>query len=107
VRTWVAALCAAFLLVVTPAAADQRALLAKIDSDDFGLPPPEAFGEALRLRATWYHIQAVDAAKEGFHLRSVSGKRISPPIRPRVVQRGASGRYHDPRPRWNAKHLYV
>ena len=79
-RAWAAALGVTLILFVAPVAADQRALLAKIDSDDFGLPEPESLGKPLRLWATWYHIPAVDAAKDGFHLRSVSGEPISPPI---------------------------
>jgi len=81
VKTWIAALGAAFLLVLAPVAvADHRALLEKIDSDDFGLPEPARLGEPIRLWATWYNIPAVEATREGFPLRSVGGKPISPPI---------------------------
>ena len=80
-RSWVAALGAALFFAVVPlATAHQRALLAKIDSDDFGLPAPESLGEPLRLWATWYHIPVVDAARDGFRLPGVGGKPISPPI---------------------------
>jgi len=81
VKTWIAALGAAlFFALAQTANADHRALLAKIDSDDFGLPEPTLLGEPLRLWATWYNIPAVEATREGFRLRNVGGTPISPPI---------------------------
>jgi 3D (Asp-Asp-Asp) domain-containing protein len=81
VKARIAALGAALFFVLAQVAeADHRALLAKIDSDDFALPVPETLGEPFRLWATWYNIPAVEATREGYPLRNVGGKPISPPV---------------------------
>jgi 3D (Asp-Asp-Asp) domain-containing protein len=79
---WVTRAGAALLVAAASAtlAADQRALLEKIDSDVFGLPAPASAGKPLRLWATWYHIPAVDATAHGFPLVGVDGKPVSPAI---------------------------
>ena len=74
-----AGLCAA-LLAAAPYAADHRELLAKIDTDLFGLPAPASLEKPLRLWATWYHVQVVDAIPDGFPLLNVAGQPISPRI---------------------------
>ena len=81
-KTWAAAPCTALLVAIASVAAgaDHRALLEKIDTDLFGLPPPAQLGKPLQLWATWYHVQAVDAIPDGFPLLSVGGQAISPPI---------------------------
>ena len=77
----IAALGAAlFFALAQTANADHRALLAKIDSDDFGLPEPASLGEPLRLWATWYNVPSVEAIPDGFRLLDVRGRPISPPI---------------------------
>jgi len=80
-KAWQAVFCGVVLGVIPPiAAADHRALLAKIDSDDFGLPALASVGEPLRLWATWYNVPLVEATRDGFRLLDVGGKAISPPI---------------------------
>jgi 3D (Asp-Asp-Asp) domain-containing protein len=61
-------------------AADHRAMLEKVDSDLFDLPPPQTLERPLRLWATWYHVLLVDETANGFPLLDVAGRSISPPI---------------------------
>ena len=81
-KRWIAGLGGALLVAIAPAGAqpDQRALLSRIDTDLFELPAPAALGEPVRLWATWYHVQIVDAIPDGVRLLDVAGQPISPPI---------------------------
>lgn len=81
-RTRIAGLCAALAVATAPHAtgADHRELLDRIDADLFGLPAPVSLANPLRLWATWYHVQLVDAIPDGVPLLGVGGKAISPPI---------------------------
>jgi 3D (Asp-Asp-Asp) domain-containing protein len=81
-RAWVGGCWGALLVAVAPVAAgaDARVLLERIDTDLFGLPAPAALGAPLRLWATWYHVQVVDAIPDGFPLLGIGGTAISPPI---------------------------
>lgn len=71
---------AALVAAAATARADHRALLAKIESDRFGLPAPRAPGTPLRLWATWYHVLVVKASARGFPLIGTDERPISPPI---------------------------
>jgi 3D (Asp-Asp-Asp) domain-containing protein len=76
-------LCALSLAAMSLAAAhaaDHKALLAKIDTDLFDLPPPATLPAPVRLWATYYHVHAVDAIPDGYALLDPAGASISPKI---------------------------